>query len=197
MTQCSFGGHVKDDFEDKLDKAVNNYEKNAEKVADKAGKVMDVVGRGANRVFIGCSTIFANLFFSAFCLWGAYAASVSWRLETSGESTTGRVTRLEESETPEGYCCVYSPVVEFEVNGQTYSFEDDTASSSPDYDIGNEVRILYDPEDPNTAQINQFSKRWLFPIIIIPAMIFAALLVNFFMIRAWRRGEDVLGDALA
>jgi hypothetical protein len=188
---------MKNNFDDNLDKAINKYEKNVEKVADQAGKVMDVVGRGANRAFIGCATIFANLFFGAFCLWGAYAAAISFKLETSGESTTGTVTRLEESETSEGYCCVYAPVVEFQVNGQTYSFEDSNATSSSDYAVGSEVRVLYDPQDPNTAQINEFTSRWLFPIIIIPAMTLAALFVNFFMIRAWRRGEDVLGDALA
>jgi len=187
---------VKNNFEDNLDKAVENYEKNVGKAADKAGKVIDVVGKGANRLYIGCITIFANLFFAAFCLWGAYAASVSWRLQSSGEITTGVVARLEESETDEGYCCVYTPVVEFEADGQTYSFEDDNASDSSDYEIGNEVQVRYDPADPNTAQINTFADRWLFPIIIIPSMIFAALLVNFFMIRAWRRGEDLLSHAV-
>jgi hypothetical protein len=188
---------VKNNFEDNLDEAVSSYEKSVEKAADKAGKVMDVVGRGANRVYMGCVMLFANLFFGAFCLWGVYAASVSLQLETSGESTTGTVTHLEESKTSEGYCCVYTPVVEFEANGQTYSFEDENASNSSDYQIGSQVRVLYDPDDPNTAQINQFSKRWLFPMIIIPAMIFAALLVNIFMIRAWQRGDDVIGEALA
>jgi hypothetical protein len=186
---------VKNNFEDNVDKAVENYEKNFDKVANKAGKVIDVVGKGANRLYIGCVTIFANLFFAAFCLWGAYAASVSWRLQSSGEITTGVVTRLEESKTSEGFCCVYTPVVEFEAGGRTYSFEDDNASDSSDYQIGNQVQVRYDPADPNIAQINTFADRWLFPIIIIPSMIFAALLVNFFMIRAWRRGEDVLSDS--
>jgi hypothetical protein len=186
-----------DNFEDKLDKAVSSYEKGLDNLAPKLENAVDKVGRGLNRLYIGCATILGNLFFAAFCLWGAYAATVSWRLETSGETTTGTVTRLEESETSEGYCCVYSPVVEFQVDGVTYSFENDTASSSPDYEIGSEVRILYDPADPNTAQINTFSARWLFPIIIIPAMIFGSLILTFFMIRAWRRGEDVLSEALA
>jgi hypothetical protein len=179
----------KDDFGDKLDKAVSNYEKGMDNLAPKLENAVDKVGRGLNRLYIGCAMILGNLFFAAFCLWGAYAAMISWKLETSGEITTGTVARLEESETSEGYCCVYSPVVEFQVDGQTYSFEDDTASSSPNYEIGSEVRILYDPADPNTAQINTFSSRWLFPIIIIPAMIF--------MIRAWWRGEDVISEALA
>src|SRR5689334_8818749 len=186
-----------DDFEDKLDKAVSSYERKVDQLAPKLGNAVEKVGRGLNRLYIGCATIFANLFFGAFCLWGAYAATVSWRLQTAGELTTGVVTRWEESETSEGYCCVYSPVVQFEANGHTYTFENDTASSQPDFQIGAEVSVLYDPEDPNTAQINRFSERWLFPILIIPAMIFGALLVNFFMIRAWRRGDDLLSEQLA
>ena len=41
------------------------------------------------------------------------------------------------------------------------------------------------------AQINKWSERWLFPIMIIPAMILTALILNFFMLRAWRRGESI------
>lgn len=187
---------MSDKFEENLDKAVESYEKGFDKLAPKLENAVEKIGRGANKLYIGCATIFANLFFAAFCLWGAYAASVSWKLQNEGEITTGTVTRLEESETSEGYCCVYSPVIEFEVNGQTYEFENDNASSSPDYEIGSSVNVRYDPANPNTAQIDKLIERWLFPVIIIPAMIFAALLVNFFMIRAWRRNEDLLSDQL-
>jgi len=183
-----------DDFDKKMDKLAEQYEKGFDKTAGKAIDAIEKVGRGVNRLYIGCSTVLANLFFAAFCLWGAYAATVSWRLQTSGELATGVVTRLEESKTSEGYCCVYTPVVEFEANGQIYSFENDSASDSPDYEIGSQVNVSYDPANPNTAQINTFSDRWLFPMIIIPAMIFAALIVNFFMIRAWRRDEDLVSD---
>ena len=186
-----------DDFGDKLDKAVNNYDKAVEKLAPKLENAVEKVGTGLNRLYIGCVMIFGNLFFAAFCLWGAYSAVTSWRLQSSGEITTGTVARLEESKTSEGYCCVYTPIVEFQANGQTYSFENEIATSSPQYQIGSEVRVRYDPADPHTAQIDTFSARWLFPIIIIPAMIFGSLLLSFFMIRAWRRGEDVIGEALA
>lgn len=183
-----------DDFDKKMEKLADSYEKGFDKIAPKIENTVDKIGRGANRLYIGCTTLLANLFFAAFCLWGAYAATVSWRLQTAGEMTTGTVTRLEESKTSEGYCCEYTPVVEFKANGQTYTFENDNASDSPDYQIGAEVPVLYDPSDPNVAQINTFSDRWLFPIIIIPAMLFAALILDFFMIRAWRRGEDVLSE---
>ena len=170
---------------------MDNFEKNYERTVDKAVNAVDKVGRTANRLQIGCITIFANLFFAGFCLWGVYAGYISWKLDNEGETTTGRVVRLEESNSSEGGCCVYSPVVEFDVNGQTYSFESDNASDPPAYDVGEAVNVIYHPSDPNTAQINKWSERWLFPIIIIPAMIITALILNFFMIRSFWRNDPV------
>ena len=79
--------------------------------------------------------------------------------------------------------------IEFTAGGQTYSFESDNASDPPVYSVGEELPVLYDPAGPETAQINSFFERWVFPMIILPAMILAALIVNFFMIRSLRRGE--------
>jgi len=157
----------------------------------KIDKTLDAVGKGASRLQTGCWIIFGNLFLAAFCLWGAYAAYTSWRLQNEGQTTTGTVVRLEESNSSEGGCCVYSPVIEFSANGQTHSFEGDNASDPPAYEVGEVVSVIYDPTDPGTAQINKWSERWLFPIIIIPAMMFTAVILNFFMIRAWMRGEPI------
>ena len=157
---------------------MGNFEKNIEK----AGSV-------ANRLQIGCILVFANLFLGGFCLWGLYAGYVSWRLEQNGERTTGRVARLEESSDSDGGCCVYSPVVEFTVNGQPYSFDCDTASYPPAYQVGEEVRVLYDPASPDTAQIDKWSERWLMPLILVPAMLFTALLLNFFLLRSFIRND--------
>ena len=166
---------------------MDNYERAVDKVANTAEKAAGAV----NRLQIGCWIVFANLFFAAFCLWGAYAAYTSWRLDQEGETTTGRVVRLEESDSSEGGCCVYSPVVEFKANGQTYSFEGDNASYPPAYEVGEEVNVIYHPNDPDTAQINKWTERWLFPLIIIPVMIFTALLVNFFLIRSFWRNDTL------
>ena len=159
----------------------------------KLDKTLDAVGTGANRLQTGCWIIFANLFFAGFCLWGVYAGYTSWTLQNEGITTTGTVIRLEESNSSEGGCCVYSPVIEFNANGQKYSFESGNASDPPAYDVGEVVNVIYDPSDPNTAQIDKWSERWLFPIIIIPAMLIAAIILNFFLIRALIRGEYV-GD---
>ena len=157
----------------------------------KPDKTLDAVSTGANRLQIGCWILFGNLFLAAFCLWGVYAGYTSWRLQNEGVTTTGTVIQMEESSSSEGGCCVYSPVVEFTVNGQTYSFDGGNASDPPAYRVGEVVEVIYDPSDPGTAQINKWTERWLFPILIIPAMIFTAAILNFFMIRAWRRGEYI------
>ena len=172
---------------DNFDKNIESYERAVDKVAAGAEKVAGV----ANRMWIGCILIFANLCLGGFCLWGVYAAYTSWTLEQTGETTTGRVVRLEESDTTDGGCCVYSPVIEFDVNGQTYSFEGDTASDPPAYDVGEEVSVLYLPTDPDTAQINKWTERWMMPIILIPAMSIAALILNFFLIRSFWRNDSV------
>lgn len=170
---------------------MDDFEKNYERTVDKAVNAVDRVGRAANRLQIGCWTMFFNLFFAGFCLWGAYAGYTSWRLENEGEITTGTVVRLEESSDAEGGCCVYSPVIEFEAGGRTYSIEGDNASDPPAYEVGEVVQVIFDPADPETAQINKWTERWLFPIIIVPVMILAALIVNFFMIRSFWRNEPV------
>jgi len=127
----------------------------------------------------------------AFCLWGVYAAYISWQLQTNGETTTGTVVRLDEQSDAEGGCCTYVPIIEFQAEGKTYSFDGNTASDPPQYDVNENVPVLYNPSDPNTAQINKFSDRWLMPIILIPAMILTSIITTFFMIRAWRRGESL------
>jgi hypothetical protein len=157
----------------------------------KLDRTLNAVEKGASRLQIGCWTIFFNLFFAGFCLWGVYGAYTGWILQNEGQTTTGTVVQLEESNSSEGGCCVYSPVIEFHAAGQTYSFEGDNASDPPAYDVGEVVDVIYHPSDPNTAQINKWTERWLFPIIIIPAMIFAAIILNFFMIRSWMRGEPI------
>jgi hypothetical protein len=157
----------------------------------KLDRTLNTVEKGASRLHTGCWTIFFNLFFAGFCLWGVYAGYTSWTLQNEGQTTTGTVVRLEESNSSEGGCCVYSPVIEFDADGQTYSFEGDNASDPPAYEVGEVVNVIYRPSDPNTAQINKWTERWLFPILIIPTMIIAAVVLNVFAIRAFMRGETI------
>lgn len=173
---------------------MDHYEKNIDKAANKAFDAVDKVGRGVNKAAIGCITIAANLFFAAFCLWGVFAAFTAYRLETTGAVTEGVVVGLDESSSDGSV--TYSPIVEFTVNDQTYTFDSGNSSSPPEYEIGESVNVRYDPADPNTAQIDKYSERWLFPVIIIPSMLCGSVVLTFFMVRAWQRGEDVISNMI-
>jgi len=157
----------------------------------KAGKTPDLLHQTANRLQIGCLGLLINLFLAGFCLWGVFAAYQGWQLETRGLTTNGTVVLLEESSDPDGGCCVYSPVVEFEANGQVYTFESGNASDPPQYKVSQTVPVRYDPTNPGAAQIDSFFERWLFPVIIIPTMLVTALILNILLLRAWWRGTSL------
>lgn len=167
---------------------------NAPDAVDKALNVVDKVGGCINLVRNGCIWLVANLFFLAFAAWGGFHAYSSWQLVNEGGSAIGTVVRLEESESNEGGT-VYSPVVEFTANGQTHSFESGNASDPPDYEVGDEVKVLYDPAAPNEARIESFAELWLMPILLIPAMLLGMLIVNgvfgWLAIRGRLHTEDI------
>ncbi|MBK8418621.1 DUF3592 domain-containing protein [Candidatus Villigracilis saccharophilus] len=150
---------------------------------------VESAARGINRIQTGCMFLFANLLFTGFCLWGVYMLYVSVQLETKGKITEGIVVEMDASTTDGS--TTYSPIIEFEANGETHSFKGNISSNPPQYSIGDRVDVRFDPGNPNTAQIDKSSERWLTPILLIPAMLIAAIIVNFFLIRAWRRGDSM------
>ena len=152
---------------------------------------VEKAARGINRLQTGCMFLFANLLFTGFCLWGVYMLYVSVQLETKGKITEGIVVEMDASTTDGS--TTYSPIIEFEANGETHSFKGNISSNPPQYSIGDRVDVRFDPGNPNTAQIDKGSERWLTPIILIPAMLIAAFIVNFFLIRAWRSGDSMDG----
>lgn len=135
----------------------------------------------------GCIMLVSNLLFLGFFGWGVYAAFTAYRLETNGAVTEGVVIQMEESRTDGN--TTYSPVIEFQVNGQSYTFENNISSNPPQYEVGDRVAVRYDREDPSTAQIDKWSERWLMPVILIPAMCFTALVVNGLAFLSWRKGR--------
>ncbi|MBX3046420.1 MAG: DUF3592 domain-containing protein [Anaerolineales bacterium] len=115
----------------------------------------------------------------------------SVRLTTQGESTIGHVVELEESTDGEGSCCVYSPIIEFTApNGRPVRFEGGNASSPPAYRIGQEVEVLYNPQDHQDASINSFYELWLVPAILAPVDVILFVVLNWVAIANMRRGQS-------
>ncbi|MEQ8244618.1 DUF3592 domain-containing protein [Fulvivirga sp.] len=58
------------------------------------------------------------------------------------------------------------PTIEYEYKGETYQYHSDVQSNPPSYDMGEEVEVYVDTDNPNNAIINTITERW-FAIIIL------------------------------
>jgi hypothetical protein len=118
----------------------------------------------------------------------AAAIFIGWRsfdLTVNGGRTEGVVIELVGSDT-------YSPIFEYEVDGRTYSFESMNSSSPPAFDVGEEVEIFYDKDDPSRAEVNKFLDLWLVPLMLGPASLILGLVINIVYFYKLRRGEEFM-----
>lgn len=60
----------------------------------------------------------------------------------------------------------YSATVEYEVDGELYQYTGNSCSSMKPT-VGNELRVVYDPDDPSKGANGTFAGLWLVPIIAI------------------------------
>ncbi len=119
----------------------------------KAETAVDTTMGCLERLRSGCLLVGFNLLFIFFIGLFLYFANRDYQLNQNGESVMGTVVGLEESESPEDGCCVYSPIVEFTVGGQTYTFDSGYATDPPRYVVGDQVEVAYDPDNPQTAEV--------------------------------------------
>ena len=152
--------------------------------------MMKKVEKAANtfdKLYRGCGWLLVNLFILGFLCWALYASFVGYRVESNGETAEGSVIGLDHFEGG-----TYSAIIEFEVEGQIYSFEDDTASNPPKYEIGETVIIRYDRTNPHLAQIDNALPLWLFPCSAVAGLFVALIVANIWGWRAWKRGEEMI-----
>ncbi len=106
-------------------------------------------------------------------LWGAWALSQSTlKFKAGGIATEGTVVDFEtERSTSDGkVSTMYKPVVQYTTtDGKTLTFITSSSSSSPAYDRGEKVKVLYSKVTPERARLDSFMENW-----------FGALIVGFF-----------------
>ena len=62
----------------------------------------------------------------------------------------------------------YRPVIEFQTqDGQDVCFVPSIALRPAPYQVGDKVCVLYDPEKPERAQINDFIHLWFYVVMLI------------------------------
>lgn len=74
--------------------------------------------------------------------------------------THGTVIRMERREDEHG-AGTYAPVFTFHDGQQTeHTVYSSMSSYPPSYQVGEQVGVLYDPHNPNNAEINSFFSKW-------------------------------------
>ena len=68
-----------------------------------------------------------------------------------------------------GSTTMYRPTFQYEFRGKTYTYESNGSSSSPEFNEGESVDALLDPEDPTEILIQSFMEQW-FAIVLLSGM---------------------------
>lgn len=137
----------------------------------------------------GCLLGLWNCFFLAFIALMVYFFSSSFILATQGSNTTGRVIGLDESNGENGI--TYSPIFEFTVDGQRYEVNSGISSDPPQYNIGDELPVRYNPANPQHAEVDSIlNSPWLFGAGVAILAISMIVLNVTGMRRIWR-GESI------
>jgi len=124
----------------------------------------------ATKKFLGVIFTFAALVMLYFS-WHTYNATNEF-LETA-QSAPGIVvdfdTRHSSSSSSSGSSTTYAPIVEYThpETGQTIRFTSSASSNPPAFDGGEEVTVLYSPDDPEDARIDSFMSLWMMPLILV------------------------------
>jgi hypothetical protein len=150
---------------------------------NKSSKAVDMLWN----IYRGCGWLLVNLFILGFLCWSLYQSFVGYRVEANGETTEGYVSGLERRDGG-----TYTAVIDFEVDGKAYSFDDDTSSNPPRFELGETVMVRYDRTNPNFAQIDSQFPLWLFPASMVAGLFVAWIVVNIWGVRAWKRGEEII-----
>jgi hypothetical protein len=141
------------------------------------------------RFFAGLFTLLALGVLGA----GLYLGIQSWRLEETGQLATGTVVGFKEKEDDETRDISYAPIVQFQVDGETFRFTGTVYTTAPSTAIGTTVPILYNMDNPNIANINDRFALWQWPF----GLTIAGLFVFISSIGMWRRAKQPIGSASA
>lgn len=87
----------------------------------------------------------------------------------SAERTDGTVIELTErtsTDSDGSSSTAWYPTIEFTTPyGETISFVGSTGSNPPAHDVGDEVPVAYDPDNPSDAKLSAFLSLYLLPLI--------------------------------
>lgn len=152
---------------------------NAEKSPNKSGTRL-------NEIVLSVSL---NLIWILMALLAVWLGWRSYTLSTTGSVAEGTVVRLLEDDKA-AFDSDFTPIVEFQADGKTYTVQSQNSYRWWDrylrFWVGGHVKMLYDPAQPERAEINSWLDIWLEPILLGIFSIIAALAINAYLRYRWR-----------
>jgi hypothetical protein len=99
--------------------------------------------------------------------------------EKQGVSITGTVVDFDSYFYDDGQE-QHTPIVSYTIEGKEYSYKGTMYSNLPDYNEGDSIPLIVNPDDPESVYINTFYERW-FVIAILGsiAVVFIILMIVF------------------
>jgi hypothetical protein len=102
-------------------------------------------------------------------------------------SVDGTVVRLDIVRDNDNNSLTYSPVFTFAANdGNSYTVSSNISSNPPSFEVGENVRVLYEPKYPTRAKIGAFWQLWTMPVVFGILGTIASV-VGFFLFRLEKR----------
>jgi hypothetical protein len=96
-----------------------------------------------------------------------YSIVTTWQFIGGAVAADGVVMALEERWDSDDSDYTYYPRVAFETEDRRrIEFTSDTGSRPPSFDVGERVRVLFDPVRPEAARIDSFLQLWLLPLVL-------------------------------
>ncbi len=83
-------------------------------------------------------------------------------------STMGKLISYDSyfSDSENGGSTMYTPIFEYHYQGVKRTYKSSTSSSSRSFEIGEQVEVLVDPENPNSVMVNTFWEQWFLPLVL-------------------------------
>jgi len=82
------------------------------------------------------------------------------------QGTVTEYQQYESSDDDGGSTTMYTPVYQYEYNGQSYTHVSTLSSSGKSHELGEQIDILVDPLNPTEILINTFWEKWFLSVVL-------------------------------
>lgn len=118
---------------------------------------------------------------------GVRALIMQHRQREASILTSGIVVALQKQVLNPGSSGVYCPTIEFTTaSGETVRFESSFGTMPASHKVGQTVKVRYDPQKPNSAEIDSGLSNWFVPgclmVFAIGAFFFSIMFLGLFFI---------------